>query len=371
MLVVVVKYLVVRHARRQPRRRRHPRAARARRSRRRATQQRTRGIVVLDPARPVRRALLYGDGVITPAISVLSARRGLEVATHRASSRSSCRSPSAILIGLFLVQQRGTGAHRRGLRPGDAASGSSRIARARRAVRSSRTPRCSRAVEPALRGRASSSHHGLHGFLVLGAVVLVHHRRRGALRGHGPLRHARRSASPGTRSCFPALLLNYFGQGALLLARGRRRVEQPVLRARRTAGRCYPDGRASRRSPRSIASQALISGAFSLTQQAVQLGYLPRVHDRAHVGRRGGADLHPRDQLGADGRVHRARARLPQLDRTLAAAYGIAVTARWRSRRSSSTRSRADAGAGAACSAGSRASRCSSSIDLAFFARER
>ena len=60
-----------------------------------------------------------------------------------------------------------------------------------------------------------------------------------------------------------------------------------------------------------IASQAVISGAFSLTRQAVQLGYLPRVDIEHTSETRDRADLHPRAQLAADDRVHRPRARLP------------------------------------------------------------
>ena len=83
------------------------------------------------------------------------------------------------------------------------------------------------------------------------------------------------SGSPGTRCVFPALLLNYFGQGALLLERPEA-AGQSVLRpgaGRRGSTRwsCW------RPLATVIASQALISGAFSLTRQAVQLGYLPRV----------------------------------------------------------------------------------------------
>ena len=75
-----------------------------------------------------------------------------------------------------------------------------------------------------------------------------------------------------------------------------------------------------------IASQALISGAFSLTHQAVQLGFFPRV-TITHTSQRGrGADLRPRDQLGPRHRVHRAGARRSSESSRLAAAYGIAVT---------------------------------------------
>ena len=136
-----------------------------------------------------------------------------------------------------------------------------------------------------------------------------------------------RSASPGTPSCFPALLLNYFGQGALLLHRApAARVAQPVLRAGAAAGLLYPmvgarDG-GRRSSPRRRSSRAPSRSrsrrCSSATCRASRI-----VHTS---GDDRGADLRPGGELGADGRVRRARARLPAARATLAAAYGIAVT---------------------------------------------
>ena len=80
------------------------------------------------------------------------------------------------------------------------------------------------------------------------------------------------------RFVFPALLLNYFGQGAMLLARSRGDARTRSTGWRRT-GRCYPLV-ALASAATVIASQAVISGAFSLTRQAVQLGYLPRMQVR-------------------------------------------------------------------------------------------
>ena len=127
MLVVVVKYLVVRHARRQQRRGRHPRAARAGASAR-ATSAARAAMLVRRCSALFGAALLYGDGMITPAISVLSARRGPRGGDARRSSRSSCRSPSRILIGAVPGAEARHRRHRRGLRPDDAACGSSSIA---------------------------------------------------------------------------------------------------------------------------------------------------------------------------------------------------------------------------------------------------
>ena len=105
---------------------------------------------------------------------------------------------------------------------------------------------------------------------MLGAVVLVI---TGGEALYADMGHfgSGRSASPGSRSCFPALLLNYFGQGALLLrdAGGGR---EPVLPARAARRSCIPLLVIATLAA-IVASQALISGAFSLTQQAVQLGY--------------------------------------------------------------------------------------------------
>ena len=121
------------------------------------------------------------------------------------------------------------------------------------------------------------------------------------------------------------LLLSYFGQGALVLARpgdGR----QPVLR--RWSRRCADATRWSCSPPSAtvIASQALISGAFSLTQQAIQLGYLPRMTIRHTSGGDPRPDLRPGGQLAAVRRVRRRSCSASRSSAALAAAYGIAVT---------------------------------------------
>ena len=123
---------------------------------------------------------------------------------------------------------------------------------------------------------------------------------------------------------FPALTLNYLGQGALMLSATRARS--------RTRSSCWsPTGRGSRwscwrRSPTVIASQAVISGAFSVTRQAVQLGFLPRLTHPPHLGARGRPGLRAGRQLGAV-RRRRARSWSASAPRAaLASAYGIAVT---------------------------------------------
>ena len=226
-------------------------------------------------------ALLYGDGLITPAISVLSAVEGFEVATT-AFADWVIPVSIAILIALFAVQRRGTAGIARvfspimvvwftvlgalGLRADHRASrgaaGGVALIR-RRAVR--RPPV---ACLPGAR-----------------LDLPRRHRWRGAVRRHGPLR-APRDPDLVVRLVLPGLLLNYFGQAALL-ADGARRGRQPVLRHGARLGRSSPLAILATMAT-VIASQALISGAFSLTVQAVQLDYLPRLAilhtSRHHIG---------------------------------------------------------------------------------------
>jgi KUP system potassium uptake protein len=214
-------------------------------------------------------ALLYGDGVITPAISVLSAVEGLEVATNAFSSLV-VPITCLILVGLFAVQKRGTGGIGAVFGPitlvwfvAIAAIGLPWVAR---------HPSILLAVNPvhALRFFAA---HGGHGFLVLGSVVLCV---TGGEALYADMGHfGTRAIRTAWYSCvFPALLINYFGQGALLL-------ERPAAAANPFYA-LVPQGWlipmvVLATLATVVASQALISGAFSLTRQAVQLGYLPRV----------------------------------------------------------------------------------------------
>ncbi len=131
---------------------------------------------------------------------------------------------------------------------------------------------------------------------MLGAVFLVV---TGGEALYADMGHFGRRADPArlVRAwCCPALLLNYFGQGALLLAR-------PGGGAATRSTSWRPDWAlyplvVLATAATVIASQAVISGAFSLTRQAVQLGYLPRVDDRPHLGARDGPDLHPARSTG-------------------------------------------------------------------------
>jgi KUP system potassium uptake protein len=214
-------------------------------------------------------ALLYGDGVITPAISVLGAIEGLQVSAP-ALGQFVVPISLVILFVLFMVQRFGTTLVGTAFGPvmllwfvTIATLGVRAIARA---------PEVLAALNP-LHGLAFFGAHGLAGFLTLGAVVLVVTGGEAlyADMGHFGKRPIR-IAWFGV--VLPALLLNYFGQGALLLERPEAAsnpfyllappaFQWPLLLIATTAA--------------IVASQALISGAFSLTQQSVQLGYSPRM----------------------------------------------------------------------------------------------
>ena len=259
---------------------------------------------MLDLARPLRRRAALrrrrhhaGD---------LGARR-----RRRARGRQRRRSTHFVVpitVVILVRAVRGPairhGARRDGVRPDHARLVRRRSPRSASACDRRRRPTCSRRSIPWYARRSSSSTHGVAGFLVLGAVVLVHHRRRGALRRHGALRQA----------ADPARLVRRRAPGAAaqLLRPGRAAAarpgggEQSVLSARAalaSSGRCS----SSRPLAAIVASQALISGAFSLTQQAIQLGYSPRMQIVHTSEQRGGADLHPRGEQGADGRLPAAR----------------------------------------------------------------
>ncbi|MBX7201254.1 MAG: potassium transporter Kup [Rhodospirillaceae bacterium] len=214
-------------------------------------------------------ALFYGDSMITPAISVLGAVEGLEVALP-AVENFIVPITLVVLVLLFLVQSHGTATVGKLFGPvmvvwfaTIAVTGVYQILQ-----------------EPAVLAALSPVHaftfflrYKLTAFLALGAVVLV---LTGAEALYADMGHFGRK--PIRRAwflfVFPALLLNYFGQGALLL-NDRHAASNPFYRM-------VPDwavlpmvGLATLAAV--IASQAVISGAFSLTRQAMQLGYLPRM----------------------------------------------------------------------------------------------
>jgi len=212
-------------------------------------------------------ALLYGDGVITPSISVLSAVEGLKVATPSAQAYV-VPAGAVILGGLFLLQQFGTA--RVGALFGPVMAlwfltigvlGGFGIAR---------SPQVLAAINP-VHALTFLGVHGWTSILILGAVVLIFSGVEALFADLGhfgiwPIRLAWYGVA------LPALLLNYFGQGAIILSQPGS-AAQPFF-ALVPKLLLYPMvGLATLATI--IASQAVISGAFSLTQQAVHLGYFP------------------------------------------------------------------------------------------------
>ena len=217
-------------------------------------------------------ALLYGDGMITPAISVLSAVEGLQVATH-AFEPYVIPITIAILFGLFAVQSRGTARVAAVFGPTIllwffviGGLGLAQIFH-----QSPDHPSVFEAINPihAVHFLFESGHHG---FLTLGSVVLVV---TGGEALYADMGHfgARPIRIAWFTVVLPGLLLNYFGQGALLMEHAEA-VRNPFFELAPAWG-LYPLVALSTAAT-IIASQALISGAFSLTQQAIQLDYVPR-----------------------------------------------------------------------------------------------
>ena len=214
-------------------------------------------------------ALLYGDGVITPAISVLGALEGISVATP-AFERYIVPLAVGFLVVLFLFQKRGTAGVGRVFGPimivwflTISIFGVMGILQA---------PSVLQAINPwyAINFFIQD---GLIGFLILGSVVLVF---TGGEALYADMGHfgARPIRLMWFAVAMPALLINYFGQGALLLA-DPSAVDNPFFRL--VPGALLYPVIAISLAAAVVASQALISGAFSLTRQAVQLGYSPRV----------------------------------------------------------------------------------------------
>lgn len=214
-------------------------------------------------------ALLYGDGIITPAISVLGALEGISVATP-AFERYIVPLAVGFLVALFFIQKRGTAGLGQVFGPimivwfgAISIFGVLGILRA---------PSVLQAVNPwyAINFFVQD---GLVGFLILGSVVLVF---TGGEALYADMGHFGPRPIRLMWFCvaMPALLLNYFGQGALLLA-DPSAVDNPFYRLVPQV-LLFPMVIVSLAAA-VVASQAVISGAFSLTRQAVQLGYTPRV----------------------------------------------------------------------------------------------
>jgi KUP system potassium uptake protein len=266
----------------------------------------------------VGAAFFYGDAVITPAISVLSAVEGLKLVAP-ALSDAVLPITIAILVGLFVVQSRGTAAVAQFFGPimlvwfivltiGGM-------------IHLIDDPRVFLALNPAL-GVEFVLTHGIVGLAVMGLVFLV---ATGAEALYADLGHFGRKpiqfAWLGIVQ--PALIINYFGQGALLLAHPEA-IENPFYRL-------YPGWAlipmvVLATLATVIASQAVITGAFSFTRQAIQLGLLPRLEIRHTSESVAGQIYLPRvNQVLFVGVV------LVTLtfrnSSNLAAAYGLSVTA--------------------------------------------
>jgi KUP system potassium uptake protein len=214
-------------------------------------------------------ALLYGDGVITPAISVLGAMEGLIVVApglHRAVVPATV----LVLVLLFAIQKRGTTTV--GLVFGPVMLLWFTCIAVIGVWNVWKEPAVLRAFSPHY-GIAFFLRNGPSGFFVLGGVVLV---LTGAEALYADMGHFGRH--PIRLAWFtvamPALLLNYMGQGSLLL-RDPSAVSNPFYRA--MPGWALWPMVAIATAAAIVASQALISGAYSLTNQAIQLGYAPRL----------------------------------------------------------------------------------------------
>lgn len=214
-------------------------------------------------------ALFYGDGIITPAISVLSAVEGLQVA---APVLQTYVLPVTIivLIGLFLFQSHGTA--KVGLLFGPVMLLWFGTLAVLGFVSLRQNPEVLQALNP-IYGLNFFLDHGWHAFVALGAVVLA---LTGAEALYADMGHF--GKSPIQVAWFsmilPALALNYFGQGALIL-RDPTAVLNPFYLLVPEWGLYPMIGLATAATV--IASQAVISGAFSITSQAMQMDYLPRM----------------------------------------------------------------------------------------------
>ncbi|WP_395688865.1 potassium transporter Kup [Caenimonas koreensis] len=262
-------------------------------------------------------SLFYGDGVITPAISVLSAVEGLEVVSPRFKEWV-IPLTLIVLLCLFVVQRRGTTGIGRFFGPVTlvwfvviAAMGVAHIVQ---------HPEILQALSPH-HAVLFMFHHPLTTFIILGAVVLCV---TGAEALYADLGHF--GKRPIRLAWFsvvmPSLTLNYFGQGALLLDNPKAVANPFYLMA--------PDWALVplvilATAATVVASQALITGAFSVTKQVIQLGYLPRLNIQHTSVRDTGQIYIPFVNWGLFAAIVLAVVMFRSSE-ALGAAYGIAVT---------------------------------------------
>jgi KUP system potassium uptake protein len=217
-------------------------------------------------------ALFYGDAMITPALSVLSAIEGLKVATP-AFDPYVVPATASILVVLFAAQSRGTARVAAFFGPITLVWFVALIAGGLPEI--IRNPTVLLAFNPVY-GLTFLVSHGMVGFVTLGAVFLVVTGAEALYAdlghfGRGPIRAAWLGVA------LPALTINYLGQGSLVLA-NEKAIENPFFLL-------YPEWAllpmiALATAATVIASQAVITGAYSITQQAIQLGLLPRLEIR-------------------------------------------------------------------------------------------
>ena len=261
--------------------------------------------------------LLYGDGMITPAISVLSAVEGIQAITPGFKPYIFPLT-IAILAVLFFLQSRGTA--KVGSLFGPVILLWFLVLAVLGGMQIVREPMVLSAIFP-WHGINFLVHNRLHGFVVLGAVFLVV---TGAEALYADMGHFGRRPIRLTWIVlvFPALVLNYFGQGALLL-RLPEQSHHPFY-ALVPAWALVPMVLLATAAT-IIASQAVITGSFSLTRQAIQLGYLPRLRvshtSAAHMGQIYIAPVNWLLMICTIGLVLGF-----QSSSKLAAAYGVAVT---------------------------------------------
>ena len=255
----------------------------------------------------VGASMFYGSTLITPALSVLSAVEGLNVATS-AFGPYVLPLTVVILLALFSVQSHGTAWISTFFAPITlvwfviiAIAGLVEIAA---------NPRILAALNPYY-GIEFVFSHGTTGLFTLGAVFLVV---TGSEALYNDLGHFGRKPiqTAWLYLVLPALLLNYFGQGALVLAHPET-IGNPFYLL-------FPDWAlypmvALATAATVIASQAVITGAYSITRQAMQLGFLPRMEVRHTSEDAGRADLHAAGELSAADRRAAAGVHVPLVER--------------------------------------------------------
>ncbi|MGV1049437.1 MAG: potassium transporter Kup [Solirubrobacterales bacterium] len=217
-------------------------------------------------------ALFYGDGIITPAISVLSAVEGMKVVEPSLKSMV-LPITLAVLVGLFAIQRFGT--YRIGRVFGPVMVVWFAVIAAAGLARVIDHPGIVKALSPHYGAEFFGNHFGI-AFISLGAIVLTITGAEALYADMGHFGH-----KPISRAwflvVFPALTLNYMGQGSLILETPSA-IDNPFFLLLPHWGRIPMVLLATVATV--IASQAVISGAFSVTRQAIQLGFLPRLNIR-------------------------------------------------------------------------------------------